>query len=180
MTEQPAPELSETELPSPEVPETPEPPEPPKKPDWPAGEEWWSEKEEKSAGEKEHEKQREKEEKPSDISEKFRRDPISGVVLAASLIVGGFILILDNLDILFFGGNGWPIALLCAGIIVALGALVRLNLPEYRRPLRGSLILAAVLAGLGLSGWIGWGVTWALVIICVGIGILWMGLRRRS
>jgi uncharacterized membrane protein YcjF (UPF0283 family) len=159
-------------------------------PERPESEERWSEKEEKytgekstgekDTGEKEHEKQHEKEEKPSDMAEKWRRDPLSAIVLAASLIIGGFVLILDNLGVLFFRGNGWAITLVCAGLIVALGALVRTVMPEYRRPLRGSLILAAILFGLGLSGWIGWGVTWAIVIIGAGIAILWTGLRRGS
>ena len=149
-------------------------------PEGPEREEWWSEKGEKDSGEKEAEKQHEKEEKPSDMAEKWHRDPLSGIVAAAILIVGGFVLILDNLGALFFRGNGWAIALVCSGLIVALGAVVRTIMPEYRRPLRGTLILAAVLCGLGLSGWIGWGVTWALIIIGVGISILWTGLRRGS
>ena len=149
-------------------------------PEGPEREEWRSEKEEKHTGEKEQEKTHEKEEKPSDMAEKWRRDPLSAIVLAASLIVGGFVLILDNLGVLFFRGNGWAITLVCAGLIVALGALVRTVMPEYRRPLRGSLILAAILFGLGLSGWIGWGVTWAIVIIGAGVAILWTGLRRGS
>ena len=154
-------------------------------PEIPEREEWWSEKEEKDTGEKdtgekEQEKTHEKEEKPSDMAEKWRSDPLSAIVLAASLIVGGFVLILDNLGVLFFRGNGWAITLVCAGLIVALGAVVRMVMPEYRRPVRGTLILAAVLFGLGLSGWIGWGVTWALIIIGAGITILWSGLRRGS
>jgi len=147
-------------------------------PERPETEEWWSEKGEKDTGEKEEEKQHEKEEKPTDMAEKWRQDPLSAIVLAAILIVGGIVLILDNLSVLFFRGNGWAISLVCAGAIVALGAVVRTIMPEYRRPVRGTLILAAVLCGLGLSSWIGWGVTWALIIIGAGISILWTGLRR--
>ncbi|MBC8447332.1 MAG: hypothetical protein H8D78_06245 [Chloroflexi bacterium] len=142
-------------------------------PESPKKEEWWGEKDEK-----EEEKQHEKEEKPRDMAEKWRQDPLSAIVWAAVLIVGGLALILDNLDVPVFRGNGWSIALLCAGLIVGLEAVVRLLMPEYRRPIRGTLILAAVLVGLGLSGWIGWGVTWALVIIAIGVSMLLTGLRR--
>jgi hypothetical protein len=151
------------ELPSPERPDT---------------DEWWNDKGEKDTGEKEEEKQYEKSEKPSDVGEKWREDPLSAMVWAAVLIVGGFVLILDNLNLPIFRGNGWSIALVCAGMIVALEAAVRMLMPEYRRPIRGTLILAAVLCGIGLSGWIGWGVTWPLIIIAVGVSILWTGLRQ--
>ncbi len=139
----------------------------------PEREEWGSEK-----GEKEDEKQHEKEEKPRDMAEKWRQDPLSAMVWAAILIIGGFVLILDNLRVPIFRGNGWDIALMCAGLIVGVEAVVRSLIPEYSRPIRGTLILAAVLFGLGLSGFIGWGVTWALIIIAIGVSILVTGFRR--
>ena len=139
----------------------------------PEREEWGSEK-----GEKEEEKTHEKEEKPRDMAEKWRQDPLSAMVWAAILIVGGLVLILDNLNVPIFRGNGWDITLMCAGLIVGAEAVVRSLIPEYSQPIRGTLILAAVLFGLGLSGFIGWGVTWALIIIAVGVSILVTGLRR--
>jgi hypothetical protein len=139
----------------------------------PEREEWGSEK-----GEKEDEKTHEKEEKPRDMAEKWRQDPLSAMVWAAILIVGGFVLILDNLRVPIFRGNGWDIALMCAGLIVGAEAVVRSLIPEYSQPIRGTLILAAVLFGLGLSSFIGWGVTWALIIIAVGVSILVTGFRR--
>lgn len=93
-------------------------------------------------------------------------------------IIGGLALMLDNFAVPVFAGNGWSIALVCAGLLVALEAVVRLLIPEYRRPIRGTLILAVVLFGVGLGGWIGWGVTWPLVIIAIGVSILVTGLRR--
>ena len=142
----------------------------------PEREEWGSEKGEKE--EKEDEKQLEKEEKPRDMAEKWRQDPLSAMVWAAILIVGGFVLILDNLNVPIFRGNGWDIALMCAGLIVGVEAVVRSLIPEYSQPIRGTLILAAVLFGLGLSGFIGWGVTWPLIIIAIGVSILVTGFRR--
>jgi hypothetical protein len=171
MNEQPAPNEQSAPI------EPPAPIKPPA-PETPQRDEWWDEKGEKDSGEKEQEKQHEKEEKPRDMAEKWRQDPLSAIVWAAVLIVGGLVLILDNLGVPIFRGNGWSIALVCAGVIVALEAVVRMMMPEYRRPIRGTLILAAVLVGLGLSGWIGWGVTWALIIIAIGVSVLWRGLRR--
>ena len=139
----------------------------------PERKEWGSEK-----GEKEEEKTHEKEEKPRDMAEKWRQDPLSAMVWAAILIVGGLVLILDNLNVPIFRGNGWDISLMCAGLIVGVEAVVRSLIPEYSQPIRGTLILAAVLFGLGMSGFIGWGVTWALIIIAVGVSILVTGFRR--
>jgi len=139
----------------------------------PEREEWGSEK-----GEKEEEKTYEKEEKPRDMAEKWQQDPLSAMVWAAILIVWGLVLILDNLNVPIFRGNGWDIALMCAGLIVGVEAVVRSLIPEYSQPIRGTLILAAVLFGLGLSSFIGWGVTWALIIIAVGVSILVTGFRR--
>lgn len=143
----------------------------------PQREEWWDERGEKEE-EKEQEKTQEKEEKPQDIAEKWRRDPLSAMIWAAILIVGGIVLILDNLGVPVFDGNGWSIALVCAGLLVGVEALVRKLIPEYARPIRGTLILAAVLLGLGLSNWVGWGITWAVVIIGIGLYILLSGLLR--
>ena len=148
-------------------------------PKTPQQEDWWGEKDEKSQGEKEEEKTHEKQEKPQDISEKWRQDPLSAIVIAACLIVGGLVLILDNLGMPIFRGHGWNIALVCAGLILGLEAAVRLSLPEYRRPIRGTVILAAVFFFLGLSGWIGWGLIWPLAIVAVGAYILVRGLRLR-
>jgi hypothetical protein len=149
-------------------------------PKTPQQEDWWGEKHEKSQGEKEEEKTHEKEEKPRDISEKWRQDPLSAIVVAACLIVGGIVLILDNLKVPIFWGHGFNIALVCAGLILGLEAAVRLSVPEYRRPIRGTVILAAVFFLLGLSSWIGWGLLWPLVIIAVGALILIRGLRPRG
>ena len=58
-------------------------------PEGPQREEW--------RGEKEDEKTHEKEEKPRGMTEKWQQDPLNAIVWASILIVGGFVLILDNL-----------------------------------------------------------------------------------
>jgi len=182
LTEQPIEQPSETTFGEQPIEQPAEPafeaPSAPTRPARPDPEEWWNDKGEKD--EKEEEKTREKSEKPRDVGEKWRQDPVSGVVFSAILIMAGFVLILDNLNVPIFRNNGWSIALVFAGLLVALGAAVRVLMPEYRRPIRSTLIVATVLVGIGLGNLLGWAIVWPLIIIAVGVGILLTGLLRKQ
>jgi low affinity Fe/Cu permease len=57
--------------------------------------------------------------------------------------------------------------------------VVRLSVPEYRRPVTGSLILGVVLVAIGLGDLIGAGMVWPLVLIVIGAAILLRGFVRR-
>jgi hypothetical protein len=133
-----------------------------------------NEKEEEKRGEKE-----EKEEKRWD--EKWRRDPLSAIVWAAILIWAGLVLLVDNLGLLvrFEGLDTWAIIFLGAGLIVLLEVVVRLLVPDYRRPVMGSFIFALVLLGVGLGDLIGWNAIWPLVLIAIGVSILIRGFFWR-
>ncbi len=130
----------------------------------------YSEKEEKE------EKQEEKEEKSWD--EKWRRDPLNAAAWAVILIWAGFVLVLSNLGLFdkieFL--EPWSLVFFGGGLILLLEVGIRLLVPAYRRPVAGNLILAIVFLALGLSGLIGWGLTWALALIAMGVIILLRGL----
>lgn len=139
----------------------------------------YDEKEEKQ--EKEHEKQEEKEEKTWE--EKWRRDPLSAVAWAGILIWAGLALLAETMGFLarFRPLHAWTLIFTGAGIIVILEACVRLLVPEYRRPVTGSIIFGLILLGIGLGNLIGgWGTIWALVLIAIGVSMLVRGfvLRR--
>lgn len=72
----------------------------------------------------------------------------------------------------------WNLIALGAGAIILLEAIVRLLLPTYRRHIGGTLIVAAVLIGLGLGSWFSWRDLWPLILIAVGIHVLLTGLGR--
>ena len=132
--------------------------------------------------EKWDEKRHEKEEKPRAWGgeEKWQRDALSAIIWAAALVCAGLVLLADNLDLLpaFLEGRGWSLAFLAAGGLFLLEDAMRYLLPEYRRPVGGTLIFAAVLIGIGLSG-LGLGVViWPLIVIAIGISILVNALRR--
>jgi hypothetical protein len=138
------------------------------------------EKEEKPRQmEEKDEKHEEKEEK--NWEEKWRRDPLSGIVWAAILIWAGLVLLVDNLGFLARIEllNAWAIIFIGAGLIILLEVAVRLLVPAYRRAVTGSLILGLVLIGIGLGNLLSWNVIWPLILIILGVFILVRGLIWR-
>ena len=140
---------------------------------------------EETEEEKRGEKQ-EKEEKSWD--EKWRRDPLSAVVWAVILIWAGLSFLAETMGLL---GNlrevwglpelgPWNLIFTGAGLLVLLEAVIRLTIPEYRRPVGGTLILGAIFLGIGLGGLLGWGVAWPLILIAVGVGLLLRGMLGRQ
>jgi len=113
--------------------------------------------------------------------QKWRRDPVEAATWAIVLIWIGLVLLGENMG-LFDGIEAlpaWSIGFLGAGVIVLLVAVFRLLVPAYRRPLAGSLILAAVLIGVGLGEVVGWVVIGPLIVIAIGVGILLSGVFLR-
>jgi hypothetical protein len=78
---------------------------------------------------------------------------------------------LTNLD-------AWSLVFFGAGVIVLLEVLVRLLIPEYRRPVGGTLIFGLVLIGIGLGDVFGWSVIWALILIGIGLSVIIRGVTR--
>ena len=132
---------------------------------------------------KEEEKEHEKEEEKVGGEwgyEKWRRDPLSAVVWAAILIWAGVALLAENMGLLtrFEWLDAWGLIFVGAGLIVLLEVAVRLLVPSYRRAVGGTLIFAVILLGIGLGNLFGWNVTWPLILIAIGVGILLRGLFR--
>ena len=92
-------------------------------------------------------------------------------------------LLADNLGFLtrFEISEAWGVIFLGAGAILLLEILVRLVLPDFRRPLMGNIIFAvvAVAAGLSILNLFNWQVIWPVVLIALGLGVLLQGLFRR-
>jgi hypothetical protein len=131
--------------------------------------------------EKEEEKRREKDEKSQE--EKWRRDPLSAIVWACILIWAGVVLLLSNLNYLpripGLPMNEWSLIFLGAGIIILLEVVIRLVMPEHRRGIVSSLIVAIVFIGIGGGGSIGWGFLWGFGLIALGVVVLVGGFRGR-
>jgi hypothetical protein len=145
--------------------------------------------------EKEREKREEKSSEEKNWEEKYRRDPLGTIVWAIIFIWAGLVFLADNLGFLdnlrrievpglsMVGGvETWSVILIGAGVIVLIEVLVRLMVPEYRRPIGGSLFFAILLIGIGFGNFIGWNNLWAVVLIALGVSIIARSLvaGRRS
>ncbi len=129
--------------------------------------------------EKEEEKRREKQEKSWE--EKWQRDPVNVAAWAAAFIWAGLVLLgsATNFSSNFSWWSTWGLIFAGAGAIIIIGAIIRLLMPVYRRPVTGSLIVGFIFLGIGLGGLVGWGVVWAFVLIAIGVIIVAFGLRHR-
>jgi hypothetical protein len=131
------------------------------------------------------EKQDEKDEKGR--GEKWRNDPLSAVIWALILIWAGLVFLAENLGWLtqFELETPWGLVFIGAGLLVWFEVVLRLVMPQYRRPVVGTFIFGIILLGIGVGLAFGttpqmWGVIFALVIIAVGVAILLRGLGRRA
>jgi hypothetical protein len=131
------------------------------------------EKEEEKVQEKQDEKQGEK-----SWDEKWRRDPVNAAAWAIALIWAGLVLLAENLNLLANYGDPepWWVILAGAGIIFVIEAVVRLLVPSYRRNVVGTFVLGVILLGIGLGNLFGANITWAAVLIAIGVAMLLRGL----
>ena len=134
-------------------------------------------RQEKDEKEEQDEKEQEKEEKGPG----WGRDPLGGIIWALILIVAGLIFLAQSTLGLFewdqFGGV-WNVIFIAVGLILLFEVVVRLLVPAFRRPVSGTLVFAFIMLAIGLSGIIGWSVTWPVFLIAIGVAILIGGLLR--
>jgi hypothetical protein len=121
----------------------------------------------------------EKEEKPGERrertrEEKWARDPLGGLIWGLIIILAGVALVAANLGT--FPGltwdNVWAFIFIGAGLLFVLEIVIRLVVPTYRRPVGGRVILAFVALGIGVGAFIGWELTWPLIIVGIGVAII--------
>jgi hypothetical protein len=111
--------------------------------------------------------------------EKWRRDPISGVVFGLILAVLGVTL--------FLAGQGhiswddwWKCFIIGLGVIFLIEVLIRYTRPAYRRPMFGRLVAGIILICVGVAFLVGIGTWWPLVLVAIGVAVvLYVLLGRR-
>jgi len=136
--------------------------------------------------EKEEEKRREKEEEKGSgrgWDEKWERDRLRMISIAAIFIWGGLVALAGTLNLFNYdwGGHGWAIFLLGTGVILLGKVIIRALIPEYRRAIGGSLIIGFILLAVGISdltGW-SWDYIWPIILVAIGLSILLRGVLRR-
>lgn len=143
--------------------------------------------------EKWDEKEREKQEEKVDEkqAEKYQRDRLSTIVWALILIWAGVVALAANAGMLddlpfrlgrlpwgdwFIDSNAWGIFFIGAAFILVLEIVLRLILPEYRRPVLGTIILAIVLVALGFGSF---ELIWPFILIAIGVSIVIGAFTRR-
>jgi hypothetical protein len=143
--------------------------------------------------EKDKEKREEKTPEEKNVEEKWRRDPLGSIIWAVILIWAGLVFLASNLGLLDglnlrttgitgfgfpFRLEAWSLVLAGAGVILLIEVVIRLLVPQYRRPVVGTLILGFILIGVGLGDLISWSVIWPLIIIGLGLIIIFRGFTR--
>ena len=93
-------------------------------------------------------------------------------MFAVVLVWAGVAWILSNTGVFGGGIDIWPVILAGGGVIIILGVIVRLLIPEYRRPVGGNLVFGFVLIGVGLGQLVGWSIVGPLVLIAIAISII--------
>ena len=136
--------------------------------------------------EKEEEKRSEKDEKERTEKawdEKWRRDPMNAISWAAIFVWAGIVLLAETTGWgpdTFRWWSTWAVIMAGAGAIFVLGALIRMLLPEHRRPVTGNMVLGLVLLGVGLGELNRWKATpIAVILILIGVLIILTGAFRR-
>jgi len=143
--------------------------------------------------EKELEKQEEKSTEEKNYEEKYRRDPLGAIVWAVILIWVGIVLLAENLgyleqlglrlnfaDLPFkvpFVGDSWSLIFLGIAVILIVEIVIRLLIPDYRRPLMGTVIFLIACIGLAFGSW---ELIWPLILIAIGASILLRGFFRSN
>jgi hypothetical protein len=126
------------------------------------------------------------------------RDTLSSIVWAAILIWAGLVFLAMNtgwLDKVLASGfiakylpKGmevfepavWGIIMLGAGVILLGEAVIRVAVPQFRKHLGGTLVVAAILIAVGLGNFLGnWDLIWPFMLIALGASILFGGLLRK-
>jgi hypothetical protein len=133
-------------------------------------------------GEKEEEKREKEDEKKHEkqMDEKWRRDPVRGIMFAIILIWGGIVAFIETSSISKpEWWQAWSVFLAGTGLILLIKALFRLR-PEHRRPVGGTVIMGVILLCVGVSDLIGWAYSWPVILIAIGLIIIGaVFLRRR-
>jgi hypothetical protein len=137
-----------------------------------------NEKEEEKRGEKDEEKGR-----GQGWDEKWERDRLRMISIAAIFIWGGLVALAGTLNLFNYNweGHGWAIFLLGTGVILLGKVIIRVLIPEYRRAIGGSLIIGFILLAVGISdltGW-SWDYIWPIILVAIGLSILLRGVLRR-
>ena len=105
------------------------------------------------------------------MEEKWRRDPISGVVFGLIVLVLGVLLTLAARHVMSWD-DWWKYFIIGIGVVFLIEVLIRYLRPAYRRPIFGRFVAGLILICVGVASIGGFGSWWPLIIIAVAVAIL--------
>jgi uncharacterized membrane protein HdeD (DUF308 family) len=120
----------------------------------------------------------EKEEEKHGKSGKWSKDPLGGVFFGLVLITAGVLYI--GKDYLPDPDLWWAWILVGIGIVSLLDAAVHAARPEWKRPIFGKVILGVVLIVFGAGFIFDVEMSWAVILIVIGVILLLDQLRKLS
>jgi len=103
--------------------------------------------------------------------EKWRRDPISGVVFGLIVLALGVLLTLAARHVILWD-DWWKYFIIGIGVVFLIEVLVRRLNPAYRRPMFGRFVAGLILICIGAASIGGFGSWWPLIIVAVAVAIL--------
>ncbi len=143
-------------------------------------EEEYRRRDEKEEKEEKEEKPGERRQQEREREEKWARDALAPLIWGSIIIWIG--LVLTALSLRTFPwltwDNAWAWIPIGVGLIILVEVVIRVVMPAYRRPVRGRLTLGFILLIVGVGGFIGWELTWPLIIVAVGVAIIVGALLR--
>ena len=101
-----------------------------------------------------------------------QHDKLDTIGWAAFFFWGAFVILAESTGYSLkftWWSDAWGVFLAGAGVIVLVGTLFRLLLPEYRKGIAFGLIFGSILVGIGLGGW---DLILPLLLAAMGISIL--------
>lgn len=105
------------------------------------------------------------------MEEKWRRDPISGVVFGLIVLALGVLLTLAARNVISWD-DWWKYFLIGIGVAFLIEVLIRRLKPAYRRPMFGRFVTGLILICLGVAFVGGFGTWWPLIIVAIAVAIL--------
>ena len=124
--------------------------------------------------EKDEKGQEKQEEKGRGPDEKYEKNPVGFLIFAVVLFWVGVFFLLRNRHVFPETDRGMAVLLWGAAAIFFCELIIRLLMPRFRRPIIGTFVLVAVLAGVGVGLWTGgdWEIVGPIVLIAVALGLI--------
>jgi hypothetical protein len=112
----------------------------------------------------------------------WKSDRLDALGWAAIFIWGALVLLArtSNFETNLNWWDGWAVFFTGAGVIVLLKAVLRILVPEHRRPWVGDLICGLILLGFGLGDQVNWSWVWPVLLITIGLIILRRAFPRQN